>query len=264
MKCERVISLLDPLLDNELATEAAASVMEHLNQCPSCQDSWDEQMSLRRQFQEFANDLQVPSSAIKRLDRRLRSEEKKGSIFRFIGSGRIAVAAAFFLTVGLLVYQLRPSDQVGQIQSHSKDHVPALVGELTTNYTEALQGDSAGDVDAEFKEVVDEVEFNVRKLSFNGWELTSAKVLHLPRSACIVRLTYQARVNGQKEKLICYQSCQGNIKPEGLTAHSIDGRQVSCGKMDGLSLVFWPSDGRDHVLIGTLPEKELMLLALGV
>ncbi|MCC6981498.1 MAG: zf-HC2 domain-containing protein [Candidatus Melainabacteria bacterium] len=264
MKCERVISLLDPLLDNELATEAAASVMEHLNQCPNCQDSWDELMSLRRQFQEFANELHVPSDAIKRLDRRLRSEEKKGSIFRFFGSGRVAVAAVFFVIAGLLVYQLRSPDQTRQIQSHSREHVPALVGELTTNYLEVSQRDTTGDVDTEFQEVVDEVEFNVSKLSFHGWELTSAKVLHLPKSACIVRLTYQAKINGKKEKLICYQSCQGNIKPFGLTAHSVDGRQVCCGKMDGLSLVFWPSDGRDHVLIGTLPEKELMLLALGV
>lgn len=264
MKCERVISLLDPLLDSELATEAAASVMEHLNQCPNCQDSWNQQMLLRRQFQEFANDLQVPADAIKRLDRRLRSEEKQGSILRFFSSGRIAIAAAFFVIAGLLVYQLRSPDQVKQIQSHHKEHVPALVGELATNYTEVVQRDTTGDVDAEFKEVVDQVEFNVSKLSFHGWELTSAKVLHLPRSACIVRLTYEAKVNGKKEKLICYQSCQGNIKPEGLSAHSIDDLQVCCGRIDGLSLVFWPSDGRDHVLIGTLPEKELMLLALGV
>lgn len=264
MKCERVISLLDPLLDNELPTEAAASVMEHLNQCPNCQDSWDEQMSLRRQFQEFAIDLHIPSDAVTRLDRRLRSEEKQGSILRLFGSGRIAVAAAFFVIAGLFVYQLRSPDQVKQIQSHHKEHVPALVGELTTNYMEVAQRDTTGDVDAEFKEVVEEVEFNVSKLSFQGWELTSAKVLHLPKSACIVRLTYAAKVNGKKEQLICYQSCQGNIKPEGLSAHSIDGRQVCCGKIDGLSLVFWPSDGRDHVLIGTLPEKELMLLALGV
>lgn len=264
MKCERVLSLLDPLLDDELPTEASASVMEHLNQCHNCQDSWDEQMSLRRQFQELAQDLQIPNDGIRRLDRRLRSEEKQGLILLLFGRGRIAVAVALLALAGLLVFQLRSTEQLQPIEKPHKDHMPALVGELATNYGQAVQSATTGDATEEFKGVKKEVEFNVRELSFRGWKLASAKVLHLPESACIVRLTYVAKINGKSEKLICYQSCQGNIKPEGLTAHSIDGRQVCCGKIDGLSLVFWPGDGRDHVLIGTLSEKELMLLALEV
>ncbi len=264
MKCERVLSLLDPLLDDELPTEASAFVMEHINLCPNCQDDWDEQMSLRKQFQEFAQDLQVPADAIKRLDRRLRSEEKQSLILRLFGRGRIAVAVAILAIAGLSVFQLQSSDELQTIEKSHKDHVPALVGELARNYGEAVHSDTTGNATEELKEVAKEVEFNVKELAFHGWKLASAEVLHLPKSACIVRLTYLAKISGKTETLICYESCQGNIKPEGLTAHSIEGRQVCCGKIDGLSLVFWPSDGRDHVLIGTLSEKQLMVLALGV
>lgn len=254
MMCEKVHSLLDPVLDNELPTKTVASIMEHLNACPECQDDWDCLMALREHFQEFAKNIPIPTNGVARLDRRIRQEDGINRT-RLLSPARIAAALAVLVGTGLIIAQLKPSEKV---------HLPTTVSILASNYRASDLQATPAQPDAQLKEMSKYLEFQVNVLQIRGWRLVSADVLHLPKTACIAQLTYVGTVDGKEQKLVCYQSCNGMMRPDGLHAHRLDGRLVCCGQIDGMSLVYWPGDSNDHLLVSTIPEKELMALALGV
>ncbi len=60
MECSDVIPLLELMLDDQTKTETAAGVVQHLDQCLTCQGSWADSLKVRQQLRDFRNDIPVP------------------------------------------------------------------------------------------------------------------------------------------------------------------------------------------------------------
>lgn len=60
MECNDVIPLLELMLDDQAKTETAAGVVQHLDQCLTCQGSWADSLKVRQQLRDFRNDIPVP------------------------------------------------------------------------------------------------------------------------------------------------------------------------------------------------------------
>ncbi len=60
MECIDVIPLLELMLDDQTKTETAAGVVQHLDQCLTCQGSWADSLKVRQQLRDFRNDIPVP------------------------------------------------------------------------------------------------------------------------------------------------------------------------------------------------------------
>lgn len=55
MICQRALSLLDDLLDNELSAAEAAEVRAHLDACPNCRRTYDESRRLKELLKHTGN-----------------------------------------------------------------------------------------------------------------------------------------------------------------------------------------------------------------
>ncbi|MGE5653992.1 MAG: zf-HC2 domain-containing protein, partial [Bacillota bacterium] len=73
MDCRRARELLPSLVDNELSPSGRASLLEHLNQCQSCQAEWQSLRSVIRMVRSLP-EVTPPSDFRDQLYRRLHNE----------------------------------------------------------------------------------------------------------------------------------------------------------------------------------------------
>lgn len=246
MNCENVKPLIDPLVDNELPTETTAHVVEHISSCLGCQELWDSRTKLRERFRNFADKVDAPDGALERMDQKLES-------ISFVLPGRsqwIAIAAAVILFIGLFtMFRLGNVQAVSPLQ-------------LASDFTGTT---AAEPIDLGLSEVSSRVGFNVNPPDLGEWQLVSTNVCQVGnRQQCLAKLTYQRVAGEVVERVSLYQACAGKMNPDGLKEMVIAGRAVCCGQLGEVSVVYLKKQGMDNIMIGKMPEKQLMMLAMGV
>lgn len=260
MNCDYTTTLLDPLADDELPTETAAGVLEHLDKCPDCQDLWEQRASLKARFQAFSSRITIPErEGIERLDRMLDSEldAERNRLSRAVpGARRKALLAAAAVMAGLaatLFANYNPALEVSRLAKDPGPGLPeALVSAPETSLTRRLESLSSS------------VGFTVDPPALKGFRLVAADLYRSPeKRLCMARLTYQGNSPGASKRLRLYQTCSGRVNAGSLRKMRIGDRAVCCGQVDGMSIVYLPGKNTDSILISAMPEKSLMMLALG-
>lgn len=250
MKCEEVLTFLGPLVDNELPTDTTAVVMEHIASCLHCQQEWDAQLFLKRQFQQLDDSIVVSPRGLTLMDKRIDAMSSSPRVRQLL------VVAATIIAVGLSCFAwLRP-----QLASRS-----ATLDQVLQTYSlNAIPANSTHPTDQQLKDLSQHVKFKPAAFDLPGWSLASADVLHLPEHICLLRLVYKSDSDAGLRPIAVYQSCQGQLEPPGLKERVVAGRHIRCGQLNGLTLVHWSDTGRDHLFVSSLSEHELMSLALRV
>lgn len=247
MNCENVKPLIDPLIDNELPTETTAHVIEHISTCLSCQSLWDSRLKLRERFRNFAANIKPPQNAMERMDQKLESL----SIIIPNRQTGFTIAAAIALLVGMLSLLSLSAPVTVTAQQ--------LAGDFSRNQT-ATDFTSLG-----LKMVSDKVGFEVNPPDLGEWKLVSTDVYQVgDRKHCLAKLTYESSISTEAKRVSLYQSCAGKMKPEGLKEIVVAGRKVCCGQLGDVSIVYLKKQGIDNIMIGKMPEKQLVMLAMGV
>ena len=253
MNCENTQSLLDPLVDNELPTETVALVMKHISSCSDCQDSWDSRTMLKDRFRALSNKISIPKGAIERIDLTIERESNRTVSFRSPRLG-YAIAACVIVMLGMIVvYQIStpPTVTANQLAAnYSGNNIVELNKVREKPSLEAVSAD---------------VGFDIKPPSIKGWNLVSVESC-TPEGAAVkmARMKYESVMDGRVQKIACYQSAEGTIKPVGLVERVMKGKRFCCGQIGKLSLVYWPNKGKDHVLVGEISEKAMAMLAMGV
>lgn len=256
MKCNEVLPLIDPLLDNELPTQPTALLMEHIGTCTGCQDAWDGRLGLRERFRRFATAIPIPQGGLERLDQALQNVVQRQTRFTQLKRGLLWTAAAALVLVPVSVLTMQ------KISTGSS--APASVAEIVDTFRTEQLTSLANENSSNLASLSQKAGFTITDLKMPHWQLSSAKMLKLPQhSQCIVRLVYVRKLPGKTEQIACYQSCQGQITSAGLSEHSVKGRYFCCGKISDLSVVYWPNQGKDHLLVSSLSERDLVTLAFG-
>lgn len=255
MKCDEVMPLIDPLLDNELPTQPIALIMEHIRNCPSCQDAWDSRLALRERFRKLAVSIPVPASALQHVDKALNLHLQQRQRFALFKRLTAWAAAAAIIVVPATVFTVQ------KLTHHS--YPPATVEEIVNVFRQESKPATPAQNKVDLDRLSHQAGFSIAKLNLRDWRLASADMVKIPsHSQCIVRLVYLSTASGKTKTITCYQACHGQIKVAGLNEHNIGGRYICCGKVHNLSVVYWPMQGRDHLLVSSLSEPDLMSLAL--
>jgi hypothetical protein len=248
MRCEDVVSMLDSLQDNELPTQTAAEVNGHMHECLTCSAEWEERMSLRNRMHTLRSEIPVPDSLVPRTTKYVQS---KTSVVSFVQMGGAIAAAAVVIVFG----GMWASGMFGGSRDVSEANSIAVASVVARETSM-----SAGSPVADPTTLSQSAGFNVCPVNLPGWTLQSAQLLPGAKSKSqLVRLMYE---NNAKQKIACYQAASGQINIAELEPHSIGGRKFCCGNVAGRSVVYWPKDGHDFLLIGDLSQSELMDLAL--
>jgi anti-sigma factor RsiW len=80
MKCNEVLTLLDPLIDDELPHHEQEKVFTHLTQCPECQTELDEMRVFQLTLQKCST-IPIPDSLLITIKERIEDETKKQKTF---------------------------------------------------------------------------------------------------------------------------------------------------------------------------------------
>lgn len=256
MKCEEVRPLLDPLLDNELPTQPTALIMEHIRNCGDCQDVWDGLLSLRERMRAFVSNISIPERLLPSIDEVLQKEIRKQRAVLRVRNFILGSVAAALLLVPAAIFTLNNAN-IGS-------HEPASVQEIVHTFRQEYAKSPPVSSSLNLASISKRAGFPVTELKMPNWRLASAETLKMPNhSECIVKLTYVRKTAGKLEQITCYQACHGQITATGLKEHNMNGRYFCCGKISELSVVYWPNQGKDHLLVSALPERDLVNLAFG-
>lgn len=265
MKCDEVLPLIDPLLDNELPTQLIALIMEHIRNCPSCQDIWDSRLALRERFRKLADSISVPTAALQHVDQSLSVHIRRQQHFALFKRLTAWVAAAAVIVVPVAVFtfqKLTHRSESPVVTAQKATHPPATVEEIVNLFRQESKAPTA-QAKVDLAHLSHQAGFSIAKLNLHDWRLASADMVKIPsHSQCLVRLVYVSTASGKTKTITCYQACHGQIKVAGLNEHNIGGRYICCGKVQNFSVVYWPMQGRDHLLVSSLSEPDLMALAL--
>jgi hypothetical protein len=264
MKCDEVLPLIDPLLDNELPTQPMALLMEHIRNCPPCQDAWDGRLALRERFRALAA-IPVPATALQHVDQSLIAhiqQQQRLTLFKRF-SVWAAAAAVVLVPFAIFTFQKQTKHtEAPVVAAHKTTHTPATVTEIVKEFRQESKTPSP-QARVDLNQLSQQAGFSISKLNLRNWRLASADMVKLPsHSQCLVRLVYVSKDAGKTRSITCYQACQGQIKAAGLNEHNIGGRYICCGKVQNFSVVYWPKQGLDHLLVSSLSEPDLMALAL--
>lgn len=143
-------------------------------------------------------------------------------------------------------------------------HEPASAQEIVQAFRQEYSKSALVSSSPNLASISQRAGFSVTELKMRNWRLLTAEMLKLPKhSECIVKLTYVRKTNGKIEQITCYQACHGQITATGLKEHKMNGRYFCCGQISNLSVVYWPNQGKDHLLVSALPERDLVNLAFG-
>ena len=255
MKCDEVLPLIDPLLDNELPTQPIALIMEHIRNCPSCQDAWDGRLALRERFQKLAVAIPVPADALKHVDQSLNAHIQQRQHFALVKRLTAWAAAAAIVIIPATVFTVQ------KLTHHS--YPPATVEEIVNVFRQEANTQTPSREKLDLDRLSHQAGFSIAKLNLPDWRLASADMVKIPsHSQCLVRLVYISTASGKTRTITCYQACHGQIKVAGLNEHKIGGRYICCGRVHNFSVVYWPKQGLDHLLVSSLTEPDLMDLAL--
>lgn len=249
MKCDEVLTFLGPLVDDELPTDTTAIVMQHIAYCLKCQQEWDAHLLLTKQFQQLDDSIAVPADALANIDKRINSLNASSH------SRLKIIAAAVAMVIGLLCLPfLRP---------HPEPRSTVFEQALKTYPAKTALAQSTEPIKRQLEKLSHHVKFKPNAIDLPGWSLASADVVHLPGHTCLLRLVYKADGPGQKT-IAVYQSCQGQLKPNGLDERIVAGRHLRCGQVNGLAVIHWSDPDRDQLFVSSLSEQDLITIALRV
>ena len=243
MKCDEVLTLLGPLVDDELPTDTTAIVMQHIASCFNCQQEWDAHLALNKQFQQLDDSITVPPRGLTNIDRRINAMNAcRDSRVKMFAAA--AIVATGLICLPFFQRQSEPQPTVFEQVLQSYPRKPVLKR-------------SSESIDSQLAKLSHHVKFKPSAVDLPGWSLASADVVHLPGHTCLLRLVFTADGPGQRT-IAVYQSCQGQLRPRGLEERSVAGRNVRCGQINGLAVVHWSDAERDQLFVSSLSEQDLM------
>lgn len=254
MKCAEVISMLDALLDNELATQTAAEMNDHMKECAPCATEWQEHLALRERMRTLGNKIATPPRLAVRIHKHVERNQPGAQALRVALAASILACLVSFgaLKYFIQTYATSPGSAVAVKSPSSK----LTLASLLANQSLLI---AASDCTADPTCLSKQAGFPVCSLTLPGWKLASARLVKASSGTiCMAQLSY---VNPKNETLVCYQSSTGTIPIADLNHHTIGGRLFCCGKVCKMSVVYFPKDGHDFFLVSRLPEEDLMDLA---
>lgn len=265
MICDEVLPLIDPLVDNELPTQSIALIMEHIRLCPSCQDAWDGRLNLRERFRKLAELVSIPPAALDRVDNSICQHIHQRLRLAVLRKAGVWVAAAALVLVPLALYTFQQQTKKSEVpvaRLKKTTQTPATVDDIISEFRRQKTASSTV-AEVDLKRISRDAGFKISRLNLRDWRLTSADVIKVTNhSPCLVRMVYVNKNAEETSTITCYQACKGQIKAIGLNEHNVKDRYICCGKVDELSVVYWPDQELDNLLVSSLSEPDLMDLAL--
>lgn len=62
MNCSDALPLIEQMIDDETSAEQNAAVLQHVNQCVSCQSMWTDSLAIKERIRQFKCKVAVPES----------------------------------------------------------------------------------------------------------------------------------------------------------------------------------------------------------
>lgn len=253
MDCNKTQMLFNQLQDGELDEIEASSVRQHIASCSTCRISWNTELNLSNRFKSLFDSIQVPISGLENLSSTI-ERENTVAIQRPLSKAKFAAVAAS-LALLLATYLLL------KVENASSPILPVSIDTIVLESEVAvLEHKNATAID--YRKLSSETGFEVIEKQFSGWRISSANVRVMPGTRTkAVYFTYTS-ASGKKIKLL--QSRHKLIDTIGMNEHTIGGRLICCGLVNSMSVVYWPDKSCDNVLVGAVPQEDLMEIALKV
>jgi anti-sigma factor RsiW len=229
--CEYVEHQLDAYVDRGLDRDAAASVRDHLRECPDCRRHVAEREALSRLLRAVP-----PYTAPARLRARVASQATRSRIVRRLTV--FATAAAVLLSVGAAVMLLSPAS------THDE-----IVAEVVDNHVRSLLADHLFDVESSDRHTV--------KPWFQGKLDFSPPVADLaPIGFPLLggRLDY---LNGRPAAALVYKRRQHTINLFASPADGGESREESARTVRGFHVHHWVRDGMSFWAVSDVNDAEL-------
>jgi anti-sigma factor RsiW len=118
MHCTECAKWLHPYLDNELGTEMATFVIEHLQNCPQCKTQYENMRTLQNGLREHAPYYDIPKLQQRRVISMLSVHGNKQWLAPAISFGALAASVMLFLSM--------PSKQDMLIEDLISSHIRSL------------------------------------------------------------------------------------------------------------------------------------------
>lgn len=234
--------LLPAYLDQELVLSDAIAVERHLGSCPECQQSYEEQRSVRARLKRDAAYFIAPAHLAQRINmalpvERVRPNRLKGWNANWLSAGAVMVTLLAVIWSGILYHTL-PSDQ------------DRLVEDLIASHVRSLQVDHLSDVVSSDQHTVKpwfhgKLDFSppVVNLGSQGFPLVGGRLDYL-NDRTVAVLIY--RHNQHPINLYIWPSTDRNLSPQ-MQSHQ------------GYHLIHWVAASMNYWAVSDLENKELEL-----
>lgn len=253
MICEEANPLLNLLYDDMLDVKDSARLLEHLKSCTDCSYEWSGFETLKSRIQAARGATIVPADFDKKLAAALEGEYRKTSSSS-LKQVAISLAIAMALMVLLLIVA-RPILNMVQ---------PLPLQASADNLICETVAGVVAETMAERSALEEHTGYEVKMLSFGDWALSSCGVCNAECQTPLVRMDFTNKLDAKEnsEKLICYQAPQGTLTSNS-PATEIKGKQVRFGEHRDYHYALWSQNGRDYMLITTLPRERFVKLIAG-
>lgn len=195
MKCDEVLNLLDPLVDQELPDREQDAVRLHLDRCPTCQRELHQINELRKMLKQAPRHA-VPESLMNNVSTLIANADGQGAPALNLSSwmkpmathAAAAVVGALFF-YGAFMPSSEPPTQAGEIvAAHVRSLMDERLTQVRTSDTHTVAPWFAGKID---------FAPSVSDLSADGFPLLGGRIDYLQdrKVAALVYLRRKHRIN---------------------------------------------------------------------
>jgi len=243
MSCEQSRHYLDPLIDNELSIDLTSEIMRHLDTCLQCQIEWTATTKLQASVTEAIEKIEIPPRLVARIKERVEQSRGNQGKLAFLRHKFALTAIAATLILAVIAAYTLTND------SNRKPNIVA--GDVVSAYR-SIAMDSASGKPIELPVPPEDA------ARLPGWKLVKVESCQLDK----VPARHYCYVNSKMQTLSLYQLQHGFFDTSGLKPHSMNGRSFCCGQLKDVSIVYFPSQKNDRILVSAMPEMELMSIAM--
>jgi len=254
MNCSEARALLNLLTDGALETKDTALVVEHTKECNECAQEWSDAENLRDQFKRWREDVTLPAGRMGKIKELIDKEDsairKRDWPAQFKRPMPLMLVAAAVAIVGLicLTPNFRMTGPVNQTVAAS-----ALIDELS-------RSTSAPSV--ENREALPGIlGYEPKYIQLPGWSMQRAGVYDGVAAGKIARFDFSRPTSAGAERMSCYQARTGTISmPDAATIKTVGHKRAGFGRRNSYNFALWSQNGRDYLVISSLPQEALEAL----
>jgi hypothetical protein len=250
MKCTNARPLLDLLSDGVLDTKDSALMLDHLKSCNECQCEWHDLEQLRSRFDAAEEERLMSEGLMERISQSLNVEdniERQRTRRRYCSPISLLAIAAACLLVGFFCLP-----QIQQIDSRQASANTISANTLIADLTVA----SAINPIEDRNELDKELGYNLKYVRLPTWHMENSGISNMHTPLAIARFDFVKNSASGSQHLSCYQARAGMIRANG-QPKIIGGKRVLFGNREQYQFALWSQDGRDYLVVTTLPGPLL-------